>query len=389
MTPANTPEIERKVAAQLGSRLLKILAPTRVRTLSLHDSAGEVLWINGGPLDELQQRHLQQAQDAFALDSRLQHLERDLEEARALFFCTRSADGTPAGLVFATVSSRRRPDVNPEALRERVFTTLRRFSGTELMPAGVPVRTEAEPTAAQVAAIEAVKDKPEEVEPGSLRSRPYARLRAGGTTRRYEIVDAGTQSIEQDLKRAARLIALLKRRDSRDTPAPASFTLPLCAASTLSAEFLSRLETMLRDAHLGPEMLGFSIPAIAWQQNVTTAELFIAQCEPLRCFVALDDFDLTRGGFNLLRAGALRCLKLDSTLTASAPDDSFAHANVAAIVKAARVLGLYCVAKGVKSQTLARWLASNGIEFADRASRARKGDSTTRRARVLAQASGA
>jgi len=391
MSPADTPEIERKVAAQLGSRLLKILAPMRVRSLSLHNATGQPLWINGGELTEPQRLQVQEAQDAFALDSRLQHLERDLDGTRTLFFCTRTPDGAPAGLVFAVVSVRRRPDVDPGALRERVFTTLRRFSTADLMPPGVlDSRTgPTEPSAEQIAAIEAAKVKAEVGEAVSLRSRPYARLRPGGTTRRYEIVDAGTDSLEQDLKRAARLIALLKRRDSRHAPIPASFTLPLCATSVLSAEFLHRLQPMLQDAHLGEDMLGFSIPAAAWHGHATATELFIAQCKPLRCYVALDDFDLTRGGFDLLRAGALRCLKLDPALTTSAPDDRFAHANVAAIVKAARVLGLYCVAKGVKSAPLARWLASNGIEFADRASRVRKGDSTTRRARVLQQANGA
>jgi EAL domain-containing protein (putative c-di-GMP-specific phosphodiesterase class I) len=235
----------------------------------------------------------------------------------------------------------------------------------------------------------AAKLKNDDREAGSLRSRPYARLRPGGTTRRYEIVDAGTESVEQDLARAARLIGLLKRRGARNTPSPASFTLPLCTASLGSAEFLNRLTPMLQESHLGEDTLGFSAPVAAWQRNITATELFIAQCEPLHCFVALDDFDLARGGFGLLRYSALRCLKLDPALTTMAPENRFAHASVAATVKAARVLGLYCVAKDVQTASLARWLASAGVEFADRTSRAGKAGSTTRRARALVRASGA
>jgi EAL domain-containing protein (putative c-di-GMP-specific phosphodiesterase class I) len=391
--PADTPEIDRKVAAQLGQRLLKILAPMRVRSLSLHDVAGELLWINHGEYDEHMRRQVQEAQDAFALDRNLQHLERDVEGSRVLFFCSRSADGDRAGLAFAIVSSRRRPDVDPAAVRERVFTSMRRFSASEPLPAGVVDGRppEPEPTPALGGAMEDARARTEQTtddHPDSLRSRPYARLRPGGTTRRYEIADSAEPSTEQDLIRAARLIALLKRRGARNAPAPASFALPLCAASILSGQFTPRLEPMLHEAHLSEDILGFTLPPAAWELDPAATERFMEQCAAMRCFVALDDFNLARGGFALLRAPSLRCLKLDAKLIAGVPEDKFAHANVAAIVKAARILGLYCVAKAVKSPDRARWLASAGVEFADRASRAGKAGSTTRRARALRLAAG-
>ena len=387
MTPGDTPEIERKVAAQLGQRLLKILGPARVRSLSLHDAAGDLLWLSQGEFSDTQQRQVQDAQDSFALDRALYHLERDLEDTRALFFCTRTPEGDRTGLVFAIVSNRRRPDVDPAALRERVLTTLRRFASADAMPADEPRAAQSAAAEADAAAAADGADNADDA--GSLRSRPYARLRPGGSTRRYEIADGATESLEQDLKRAARLIGLLKRRGTRDTQIPASFALPLCTATIMTSEFLTRLEPMLQETHLGDNMLGFNIPSAAWQLEPLATERFIAQCEPLRCFVALDDFDLARGGFGLLRGRALRCLKLDPALTANVLTDKVAHANVAAIAKAARVLGLYCVAKGVKAPATARWLASTGIEFADRVSRGGKGGSTTRRAPELALASGA
>ena len=375
MTPADTPEIERKVAAQLGQRLLKILAPTRVRSLSLHDATGELLWINRNEFSEAQQRQVQQALGAFALDRNLQHLERDLEDARALFFCSRTPEGDRAGLACAIVSSRRRPDIDPEALRERVFATMRRFSSTEPLPPGF-------------GDAQLPDQRFPEQSSDSLRSRLYARLRVGGITRRYEIVDSGVGSIEQDVQRAGRLITLLKRRGGRDKPTPASFTLPLCAASVRSSDFLQRLEPMLHEAHLSHEMLGFSLPSAAWEHDASATERFIEQCGQMHCFVALDDFSLDRSGFALLRGAAVRCLKLDPALTPCVLTDRWAHANVAAIVKAARVLGLYCVAKGVKSPAIAHWLGSAGVEFADRAaSRGARGGATTRRARALTLAS--
>jgi EAL domain-containing protein (putative c-di-GMP-specific phosphodiesterase class I) len=151
----------------------------------------------------------------------------------------------------------------------------------------------------------------------------------------------------------------------------------------LSGEFLARIEPMLHEAHLSHDILGFILPTAAWEPDAAATANFMEQCAGLRCFAALDDFSLTRAGFALLRSPALRCLKLDPAVTADVLDDKLAHANIAGIVKAARVLGLYCVAKAVKSPATARWLASAGVEFAERASRAQKAGSTTRSGRAL------
>jgi EAL domain len=388
---------ERKAtAAQLGQRLMRILAPTRIKSLSLHDAAGELLWRNGGEYGLRERRLLQDALDAFSLDATLQHLERDLENARALLFCSRTPRGDREGVALAVVGSRRRPDINPEALRERVLTTMRRFGALVPLPeAAVPVtpdlpvfqiRGSDRPQQApfELAGVPSTTAEAESAEVPPLRSRSYARLRNGGHTRRYEIADNATHSLEQDLERARRLITLVKRRGALDAPAPASFALPLCAASVQSEDFLDRLTPALEEAALAEDVLGFCLPAIAWQHDPDAAARFIGRCADLKCFVALDDFNLTSNGFALLRGAALRCLKIDAAITASALEDKFAHANVAGIAKAARVLGLYCVAKGVKTPEEARWLAQAGVEFADRMiSRAGKGAATTRSARAL------
>jgi len=397
------PEIaasERTVtAAQLGSRLLRVLSPLRVKSLSLHDAAGELLWLNQGEFGSVQRRYLQEAMAAFSLDATLTHLERDIEEGRrALFLCSQTTLGERSSLAFAIVSSRRRPDIDLQTLMARVFATMRRFStapalelpiaamhgarATEAPPAPAAAAAPAEqpaPTAAPAA--RASQQHP------PLRSRLYARLRPGGTTRRYEIAAGTVRSCERDLERADRLIHLLKRRGARDAPTPASFTLPVCAESVLGAEFLAQLAPTLEQAGLADGILGFCVPAAAWETDLTATERFIERCGEQRCFVALDDFSLERYGFKLLRMSAVRCLKLDAALTADVLSNKFAHANIAAIVKAARVLGLYCVAKGVQSSATARWLASAGIEFAQGASRG-TGAATTRRARVLKLAMG-
>jgi hypothetical protein len=388
LTPAGAPapavvparaDARKVMAAQLGRRLLRILLPTRVRSLSVHDLAGELLWLNTGDFGERERRLLQDALDAFALDRALQHLERDLDNSRALLFCSRTSEGERETIVFAIVGGRRRPDIDPDALRERVLTTMRRF-GSMAEKQTAPVAASAM-SSSPVSSSPAVSGAAAPTAAPRLRTRLYARLRVGGTTRRYEVADSGTATLEHDLEMARRLVTLVKRRGMRDAPTPVSFTLPLCVESVVAAEFLERLAPTLEQAGIPADAMGFCVPCLAWQQNLPATELFIERCAELCCFVALDDFNLARAGFALMRGTALRCVKLDATLTAL--EDKFAHANVAAIAKAAQVLGLYCVAKQVKTPEEARWMASAGIEFADRITRDGKGAATTRSARAL------
>ena len=167
-----------------------------------------------------------------------------------------------------------------------------------------------------------------------------------------------------DLARARRLMHWLQRRGSRGSRTPATFTLPLSAESVLAADFVSQLAPIMHGAALAEGVLGLRIPSSLAALDRVATEHFIAECGAQGCFVALDDFNLTGPGFALLRSSAVRCLKLDPELTANILTEKFSRATVVAIVKAARVLGLYCVAKDLKSAASARWLGSAGVDYA-------------------------
>ena len=62
----------------------------------------------------------------------------------------------------------------------------------------------------------------------------------------------------------------------------------------------------------------------------------------------------------------VRCLKIDAAVTASALEQQIRTRQRCGIAKAARVLGLYCVAKGVQSSRSGALAGTAGIEFADR-----------------------
>jgi hypothetical protein len=402
--------------AQLGQRLLRLLSPLRLKSLSLHNAEGELVWLSRGEWTEIEQHYVREAGDAFAVGGSEPYFERALDDGRrALFFCARSTEGQREGLACAITDFPAAADAEPAdpAVRDRVFATIRRFSVPQapadasaeaalatpaIAPAPSPESAVAGPDMAVLEFDGAAEPQSEPAEPTpeptsepaasptTLRMRPYARLRASGKTRRYEIAGDAATSLAEDLSRAQRLLEILQRRTSRGTPLPANFTLPLCAESVLAWDFLARLTPAIQNAKLAEGMLGFCLPAAAWERHSAATEHFLEQCATLGCFAVLDDFNLAGCGFALLRCGAVRALKLDAGLTATILTDKFSHASVIACVKAARVLGLYCIAKGVKSATTARWLGSAGIEYADRLSRVAAAGATTRNARVLAQA---
>jgi EAL domain-containing protein (putative c-di-GMP-specific phosphodiesterase class I) len=229
-----------------------------------------------------------------------------------------------------------------------------------------------EPALAQPLIIERrarpASDKPV-VSSDTIHAHRYARLRAGGAARRYEVKAAPDASFTADLLLAKHVIKHLQRSGDRYTQTPASFAVPLSVQSVIQDGWVSQLQPRLTRAGLPEGLIGFCLPAAAWQQQHDATVRFIAQCEQAHCFVALDDFTLGDSGLALLRSSAVKCLKIEGQLIASVVQDKFAHATLAAIVQAARVLGLYCVAKKVSSSSQVKWLAGAGIEFADGVSR--------------------
>jgi hypothetical protein len=220
---------------------------------------------------------------------------------------------------------------------------------------------------------------------GPLQARRYVRLRPGGTTRRYEIdlPPGAPASLTSDLRLARRVIEHLGRERERYLQEPASFTVPLCASAVLSPSFMEQLTSAVHAAQLPEGMLGFSLPSAAWSHESHNTGRFMQACAQTGCFVTLDEFNLGRSGFDLLRLPALRCLKLDQTLIGAIISDKFSQATVAAIVQAAHVLGLHCVAVNAETPQTREWLIAAGIEFADQLSRGPAGGATRKDAERL------
>ena len=361
---AGPPKGRTSTSAQLGQRLLRLLAPLQVQRLTLHGAEGELLWMSRGRWGESDQRCLRDAEQGLALQDREPYLERGLEDGkRALYFCARSPLGERISLAFAIVEGPQ-PGVDAESIRARVLAAMHRYG------LSVTARIKVAPHPELALALALAPAPPPTANPGSaraplapLRLRRYSRLRTAGATRRYEIAGEPT-SMAADLDRARRLMHWLQRRGSRGSRTPATFTLPLSAESVLASDFVLQLAPIIQGAALAEGVLGLRIPSSLAALDGVATEHFIAECGAHGCFVALDDFNLTGPGFALLRSSAVRCLKLDAALTANILTEKVSRATVVAIVKAARVLGLYCVAKDLKSPASARWLGSAGVDYA-------------------------
>lgn len=393
----------------ISAQLLKILQPLHVDSLSLHDGAGELQWLNEGAFGPDEHGVVLDALDVFALDLDREDLQLKLDDDRtALCSCARSANAEVLGLSLAIVETPASDEFAAKLAAPRLSALMRRLA--QLMSptaASTPAtRTPAAAAAATPSAskkpVEAISfsDGPDSVEnidrpaspraptvPRERRTQPtssdkiaarggntiharrYARLRAGGAARRYEVKLAPNASFAADLTLATRVIEHLQRSGDRYTQTPSSFAVPLSVQSVTQGGWLSKLGPILARADLADQLIGFCLPPTAWDQEFEATQRFIQECEAHRCFVALDDFTLGSYGLGLLQSSAVKCLKIDGILISSVVNDKFAHATLAAIVQAARVLGLYCVAKKVSSASDVKWLAAAGIEFADGVSR--------------------
>ena len=358
---------------ELGKQFLRALDPMRVQSLAMIDGGAEVLWLSAGAMGPDEHALVGKSLDAFTVERDRAVIDRRLEDhRRALFFAARDPFGACCGLVLALVEARggNEAPLNPGA---HLQALLRRFSA--LLAPPLPQKATSEPVAP--AAV------PGSTGSGSaIHARKYLRLQAGGSTRRYEIT--ASEAGEDDAATVERVAAWLARNRSRQEQQPAVFTVIIGAAAVADSAFTGRVRGILQRHPFERGCLGFGLPSAVWREPDAALGLFLGECEALGCGALLDDYTLRQDAIALLRYPAVRCLKIDPYLTANAMTDRVAHAELAAITQAARVLGLHCVAKSVASPAAAKWLAAAGLDFADRISGEKRAGSTTKTGEALA-----
>jgi len=199
---------------------------------------------------------------------------------------------------------------------------------------------------------------------------PFAKLRAGGQTRRFQIL-AHTSPREAQRDPAAldalilqRLLGWLAAHRAAWNSQPTSFTFNLSIATLEDERFVQKIAAALDSHAIAAETLGFEIAEAVCTQRRAQVERFLTQCEKLGAWVAIEDFSFDSQVLPLLRSKAVRLVKIDPKLTSSALKDKLSQALVVATVQAAKVMGIHCAAKRVESQAALQWLTAIGCDFA-------------------------
>jgi EAL domain-containing protein (putative c-di-GMP-specific phosphodiesterase class I) len=247
-------------------------------------------------------------------------------------------------------------------------------------PAAAPVPSPAPPPAPAATAPVPVAPAPVAAAAISVEASPqidlipFAKLRAGGQNRRFQVQPrspANRDSAAVDEQTLQQLLAWLAGQRALWSTVPTSFTVNLSVATLEDERFLTRVGAALNTHGISPDTLGFEIAETLCAQQRVKVERFIAQCEKLGAWIAIDDFSFDSQVLPLLRSKALRLLKLDARLTAAALRDKLSQAMVVATVQAAKVLGIHCSAKKADSQASLQYLTAIGLDYAQGAALAR------------------
>jgi EAL domain-containing protein (putative c-di-GMP-specific phosphodiesterase class I) len=197
---------------------------------------------------------------------------------------------------------------------------------------------------------------------------PFAKLRAGGQSRRFQVLarmsPAQRDPAACDALVLQRLMGWLAAHRGTWNSQPTGFTVNLSIATLEDERFVQKLSTALNSHGIAAETIGFEIAEALCTQRRAQVERFINQCEKIGSWVVIDDFSFDSAVLPLLRSRAMRLVKSDQKLSSSALKDKLSQALVVATVQAAKVLGIHCSAKKVDSQAALQWLTAIGCDFA-------------------------
>jgi EAL domain-containing protein (putative c-di-GMP-specific phosphodiesterase class I) len=263
------------------------------------------------------------------------------------------------------------PAVVAPALLEPVFARASLAAPARVVAPPAPVAVPATPAAAS-AYVAPLASAPA-VTPASdsnllLEVLPFVKLRAGGQTRRFQILarlmPGQRDPAALDALVLQRLMTWLAAHRSAWSSQHTGFTVNLSIATLEDERFAHKIAAALNSHGIGAETLGFEIAEALCTQRRAQVERFITQCEKIGAWVVIDDFSFDAQVLPLLRSKAVRLVKIDAKFTSSALKDKLSQALVVATVQAAKVMGIHCSAKKVESQAALQWLTAIGCDFA-------------------------
>ncbi len=382
----------------LGAQLLAALPTLRLQSICLLDPRGEALWLSEGMLGPDEQACIQAALATLTATNTKAHTQELFGDSQgALFLAIRTAQWQLAGVVMllmdartlgsgnlaariltsamrdllqqAAIALRPRASVEPlphpmvEADGEVVLQTL------EPLPAPASADTGLEPDLAGTRGdIIHENTQPVARPPGSGRTtmllQEFARLRPGGHSRRFKASPEDERLRGNATVALEQLLAWMRENPAVPRGTSLSFTIAVSGPALKDERLPAKLAALLDGAPLATAQIGFEIREPACVALRPQAERLLAWCERAGCFAVIDDFSFDSAGLELLRSSAVKLLKVDAKLGSEALRDKLAQARVVAIVQAAKILGLHCVAKYIDSKSGRNWLTAVGFDFA-------------------------
>lgn len=370
--PESNTQIRASAVVQLGKAIPGALPGVDIRAISIHEAAGDPVWMSTDMLGPDDHSLILDALDCLALEPLRNVYERDLEGGRCkLVYPIRDPRGMSRGAVMLEVTRRTLGGSASEKAIQPSFAVVLRRLAMCLAETKSP----------------GVEPAPHETLGRSLTLyvQQLLKLRSSGRTRRYEVLlrsnadgdpsveaprevleraDADDAHGELDRRVVGELCRWMTRHHDELEKEPATFSINLSVGALRDAQFVDYAMDLLRKARLNPRLLGFEIRESLCRRYPAEAERLVLQSEKAGCHVILDDFTFHSDVLPLLRHRAVRLLKIDAKLTVSALTDKVAQAQVVAISQASKVLGAHCVAKRIESAVARQWLSAIGVDFA-------------------------
>ncbi len=397
--------------------------PVRIAAVSLHDAAGEMLWLTESSMGPDEHNAVREAAEAFREEQATPIITHDLGDSRsAVLIRVAGSQRATLGIVMLLVDSRAiAPQgrgiskvMTPAMQRALTDFTKARIATMAVAPlraatapAAAPVAASPRPAPGKAAATAGAAPRPAiapvagsrpqpavspEVDKlnAALRRSPIALhvqrlvpLSKGSSLQRFEVLlrsksgSAPNLAPEAMLKAAVEhglgsmidrrvlteLIGWLVRHPRVWQNEQALFTVNLTTTALHDEHFIKFVELCLNKASLPVGLIGFEVDVpTASKLGRKMTDVAVA-LQRIGCPLILDDFNLRTECFELLRLPGVKMLKLSPAVTLKMRSDKVSQASITAVAQMARVLGIHTVAKRTESPAEQEWLTALGVDF--------------------------
>lgn len=141
-----------------------------------------------------------------------------------------------------------------------------------------------------------------------------------------------------------------------------SLSVNLAGAQLRQPNLLGRIEQLLKDNRLNPELLQLEITENFIMSQAEEALEVLHQLKHLGVQLAIDDFGTGYSSLSYLKRLPLDYLKIDQSFVRGLPDDPHDVAIVRAIIALGRSMQFTIIAEGVETQAQQQFLAGEGCE---------------------------